>query len=98
MLPQLTQIRLKGRLTEDRRLVIDLPADLPPGDVEVTIAFTTPEIMRRDQLRQRLAEAGLLAAVGILSAETHASDEDMPLIDMPDDQTIDQIISEMRGD
>lgn len=33
----MTGIELRGRITEDGKLEVDLPAGLPPGDVRITL-------------------------------------------------------------
>ena len=32
-------LRLKGTITEDRQLQVDLPANIPPGEVEIILEF-----------------------------------------------------------
>jgi hypothetical protein len=67
----MTQIRLSAVVGEDRRLVIDLPAETPLGPVELTIrplaaaecAASQSERAEREALRARMREADFLSTV-----------------------------------
>jgi hypothetical protein len=57
-------IHLKGKLTEDRRLIVEIPEDIPAGDVELTLEI--PEVLppandARSRARAKLAAAGALS-------------------------------------
>ena len=66
-------IKLSARISEDKKLIIDLPADLPSGPVEVmitpqSVARSTytpfyPKVWaeKREQLRQKMLKAGILS-------------------------------------
>ena len=59
-------IHLKGKLTMDRRLIVEIPDDLPPGDVQVTLEI--PESLPASneaaaRARAKLAAAGALSTV-----------------------------------
>lgn len=73
---------------EKRRVLIDLPADVPVGEVKVTIeAVATTQsstrfVSRRDQIMARLATEGL-ATLGVKYAPDdaiHLSDEERDAI------------------
>jgi hypothetical protein len=36
-------IELKGRIGEDGKIVLDLPPHLPPGEVDIVIAYPDPK-------------------------------------------------------
>ena len=42
----MTSYTLKGRITEDHRLEVDLPADAPVGDAEVTVVIGPAHVRR----------------------------------------------------
>lgn len=57
-------ITLKAYVGEDRRLVIELPPEVPSGDVTVTISVAVTEEdapLTRQEVRRRLRAGGLLA-------------------------------------
>jgi hypothetical protein len=61
-------VRLNGMITEDHKLVIDLPDELPVGPVEVTIQSTeqpSPIVTNpaREAARAKLAAGGLLSNI-----------------------------------
>jgi hypothetical protein len=68
---KVTQIRLSAVVGEDRRLVIDLPANSPLGPVELTIRPLAPaedaasqqERNERESLRAKMRDAGFLSTV-----------------------------------
>lgn len=63
-----TTVRLSARVGRDRRLILDLPAEIPVGPVEVTIRSqvgsdigpSSPANEARDAARAKLAAAGFL--------------------------------------
>jgi hypothetical protein len=84
--PLMDTIKLSAHISEDKKLIIDLPADLSSGPVEVIItpqqAATKPTytpiypkawVEKREQLRQKMLEAG------ILSTDYHAPPWTVPL-------------------
>jgi hypothetical protein len=42
-------VELKGRINEEGKLELDLPANLPPGEVRVFIESITPEELAADE-------------------------------------------------
>lgn len=56
----MTDVTLSATVGEDRRLVIDLPDEIPPGEVEVVVR-PKRDTMTREEARRLLAEAGLLS-------------------------------------
>jgi hypothetical protein len=98
-------IRLSVDIGEDRRLVIDLPADTPIGQAELIIKpYEEPKIQTTNPARE-VARAKL-AAAGALST-THHVTEDAPMLTPKEQQrvweqfsqgrTSDEIINEERG-
>ncbi|HEX2621802.1 MAG TPA: hypothetical protein VHL11_16710 [Phototrophicaceae bacterium] len=57
-------LNLTVTVGEDRRLIVDLPPDIPTGELEITIrSIPSPETGReltRDEIRARFQAAGLL--------------------------------------
>ena len=58
-------IHLTVHVDEKRRVLIDLPDDVPTGEVELQVVIHTPEAapngpLTREQVRARLIAAGLL--------------------------------------
>jgi hypothetical protein len=56
----MVDVRLTAVVGDDRKLVIDLPDDIPPGEVEVVVR-PRPKELTREEARRLLAEAGLLS-------------------------------------
>jgi hypothetical protein len=73
-------IHLKGKLTEDRRLLVEIPDDVPAGDVQVTleiaedISFTNEATMRA---REKFAAAGLVSAIKAPPGTVPATEEEL---------------------
>lgn len=97
-------ITLSAVVGEDRRLVIDLPADTPVGQVELTIRplnETPPENPAREAARAKLLAAGFLVT------SIHAPEGVVPLTPEermrigklpPGARPSDELISEDRGE
>lgn len=64
----MVDVRLNGIVTDDHRLVVELPSDIPPGEVEILIRTVSTRV--RDSARAKLAAAGLLSSA-------HHPDPDM---------------------
>lgn len=96
-------IHLPAKLTADRRLIIDLPADiqLVPGEVQVTISQQTHEdtafVRPRERLRALLSETGLLANEQYVS-ENDRHDDETRLISPPAGMSFAEIVNEGRGE
>ncbi len=102
-------IRIKAKIGEDRRLVIELPPETPTGNVEIVIQ---PDIESADQpdnapsLTREEARAKLLAA-GALVTWIHAPDDAVLLTPEermkigklpPGTRPSEELIDEDRGD
>jgi hypothetical protein len=65
------EIKLTATVDESRRITLDLPADMPQGEVEITVRSLTaaaedaPGELTREQVRARLLAAGLLVTTPI---------------------------------
>ncbi len=63
----MTIITLPAVINENHDLIVQLPADIPPGQVEVTIRTISPVEAagnaERDRIREKLRAAGLLAII-----------------------------------
>lgn len=46
--------RLKGRITPDRRLVVDVPRDVPSGDVDVILLQSSANELKEHRTRRKL--------------------------------------------
>lgn len=64
----MTQITVQATVGDDRKLIINLPDDIPAGEVEVTVRAKTPSpptddgaTLTREEARRRMAAAGLLS-------------------------------------
>lgn len=62
----MTDIWLSGVITEDHKLIVNVPVDVPPGRVDVRIQSTPvdevlPANPARESARARLAAAGVLS-------------------------------------
>lgn len=99
----MTTIRLHGRITEDRRLIVDLPDDLPAGEVEVEVVLPSnsePSTnAARERARSKLAAAGKLSTVWIAPPETQMPTEEelIELGTVAPGKPVDQLIDEDRG-
>jgi len=98
-------ITLSTEIGEDHRLVIQLPDNVPPGPVEVTIKIgtghdRTATNLAQDAARAKLLAAGKLSLVYVLPSDfTRPSDEELlKLVVLPaGSPSIDKIIDEDRG-
>jgi hypothetical protein len=97
-------IVLTVEVGDDRRLVIDLPNEIPSGRLEITLkpANTAnddvrPIALTRDVARARLAAAGMLSAPPEISETLTITDDDLPIDLPPDAPSIDSLIDEDRG-
>ncbi|GAF67875.1 unnamed protein product [marine sediment metagenome] len=99
-------ITLSVVVGEDRRLVIDLPKEIPVGPVELVIRPTILPVDQetlhaaREAARQKLLAAGLLATdLGIPDDLESLSDEELEqLVQMsPDARPSEELINEDRG-
>jgi hypothetical protein len=97
-------IHLKGRLTEDRRLIVDIPDDIPAGDVQLTLEI--PETVPTPNEATARARAKF-AAAGMLSTAIKAPPGTIPptedeLIELgtlpPGSPTIAEMVNEDRGE
>jgi len=98
-------LTLSVEIPEDRRLVIDLPADMPPGAAELTIRSHATEISPLNEARE-IARAKLLAGTA-LNISHHAPDDAVALSDeeleqhgqlAPGARSSEEIVNEERGD
>ncbi len=62
--------RLKGRITSDRRLVVDVPRDVPPGDVDVILLQPSSSEPTQQRTRRKIAHP----AFGIWEKRTDIED------------------------
>lgn len=59
-------VRLHAEIGEDRKLVIQLPDEVPPGNVELIVRSTTPDMAEsatnplREAVKNKLLVAGIL--------------------------------------
>jgi hypothetical protein len=57
-------IRLKGKLTDDRRLLVEIPDNIPSGDVELILEIpNTSANEATERARAKLADAGALSTI-----------------------------------
>lgn len=108
MVAQRKEITISVVLGEDRRLIIDLPPDVPTGEVEVNlvVSSTTLEPQKVVNPAREAARAKLLAA-GKLSTTWHAPEGAVALTEEelirigtlpPDAPPSEQLVSEDRGE
>jgi hypothetical protein len=95
-------VKLNVVIGEDRRLVIDLPDDVPVGPAEITIQPEIASDESDDALRARLIAAGLLVnpdEMDIPDDIEFASDEELEALGKlpPGAPSIQQLIDEDRG-
>ena len=81
-------IRLSAMVGKDRRLVLDLPEEVPVGEIQLLItAGETISVSDRDELRVRLQAAGLLVKpqdMGIPDDLEYVSDDELDeLVELP---------------
>jgi hypothetical protein len=102
----MNSVTLKATVSEDHRLIIDLPGDIPPGPVEVMIRPASNKATRSKPLTREEARAILLAA-GFLVTDLHIPDGIEPLTpdelldigSLPDDAPpSEKLIDEDRGE
>ena len=75
----MTSIKLQATVGEDRRLVIDLPPEVPVGEVEIEIRPQPADLPPQSgELTREEARARLLAA-GALVTWIHAPEGTVPL-------------------
>lgn len=59
-------VRLHAEIGEDRKLIIQLPDEVPPGNVELIVRSTEPEMVEsainplREAVKNKLLAAGIL--------------------------------------
>lgn len=96
---------LTVHVDEKRRVLIDLPDDVPTGEVELQVIIQTPEAapngpLTREQVRNRLIAAGLLnpnVQYAPPNAEELSPEERLRIGRMvAGDKTIQQLIDEER--
>lgn len=98
-------ITLIGMISSDRRLVVELPDDLPTGRVELVIRSLDIPIenaaeLTRDELCTRLQNAGILRSVnyGPLDVLPLSVDERLRIGQLPEGaRPSEDLISEDRG-
>ena len=98
-------ITLFAQIGQDHRLVLQLPPDMPLGQVEVTIRLSEPSDLPIVNLIRQAAREKLLAA-GRLVTDIHASNDTVLLSDEElrhliirpiDTPSLDEMIDEDRG-
>jgi hypothetical protein len=97
------EIKLTATVDESRRITLDLPADMPQGEVEITVrslaaaAEDAPGELTREQVRARLLAAGLLVTTP--NAEKLSIEEEERLGRLlAGNRTTEELISEDRID
>jgi hypothetical protein len=60
-------IRLKTVIGEDRKLIVQLPNDIPPGDVELVVQSSEPVPANTGNSARESAKAKLLAAGALVT-------------------------------
>lgn len=93
-------IKLTVNIPEDRKLVIELPSDLPVGKAEITVQ-PLPKATNVAELRERLIAAGLITVEpddpDLLGFERLPDEELHKLTRLkPAAKSLDEIISEDR--
>ena len=67
----MVRVHLTGKITEDRRLIVELPNDIPAGEVQITLeAAELPSVPNKANARAKLAAAGALSTVSKAPAGT----------------------------
>ncbi len=101
-------VRLHGRITEDRRLVVELPPDIAPGAVEIelfpqavapTVAADPDDHQAElDALRARLLAAGVIVHIKAPEGAVMLSDEERAILwsQVADGKTVQELIDEER--
>jgi hypothetical protein len=93
-------VQLEGILTEDGQLLVQIPKTLTPGRVKITIdpidSDPTPS-PSREEMRQRMAAAGLLADTSFIPDNLVRPDIP-PFVPPPGSKTTEQLIDEDRGE
>ena len=59
-------VHLTGKVTEDRRLIVDIPDSIPAGEVQLTLEIPTTITAANEataHARAKLAAAGALSAI-----------------------------------
>lgn len=94
-------IRLTGKLTEDRRLIVDIPDDVPAGDVqlilEVPEASMTPNAATA-RARAKLAAAGALSTKWKAPAGMTPPEDEEVIELLPGSASLDEIVSQDRDE
>ena len=74
-------IHLMGKITEDRRLIVELPDSIPPGDVQLTLEIPEDQPTANEataRARAKLVAAGILSFTWRApSGTTPPSDEEL---------------------
>lgn len=95
-------IKLTAAIGEDRRLVIDLPADAPTGDVELIIREVMPKTadntIAREIARAKL-QTILVRDLGIPDDIEMMSDDDLEMLGQlpPGARSSEELVDEDRG-
>lgn len=95
-------VRLKGTLTEDRRLVVKIPDDIPAGEVYLIIEVEKPSAEPNEltaKARGVFASANFLSTTwDNLIADGPIGNDDDELFELPPGQTLDQMVDEERAE
>lgn len=95
-------VRLKGTLTEDRRLDVKIPDDIPAGEVYLIIEVQKASAEPNDltaKARGVFASADFLSTTwDNLIADEPLGDDDDELLELPAGRTLDQMVDEERAE
>jgi len=92
-------VRISNELGDDKRLVLELPDDIPAGPIEVTVR--TKSVHPSDDIRQKLAKANFLVTdIDVAEDAVALPDEELyELGKLPEDAaSSEQLIDEDRGE
>lgn len=94
-------IRLKGKLTEDRHLIVDIPDEVPSGEIQLVLELPEASPAANEatlRARAKLAAAGALSTVWKAPRDMMPPEEDEIIELSPGSLSIDEIISQDRDE
>lgn len=92
-------IRLKALLTEDRRLILEVPDEVPSGALQVVIEFPKDALTpnpARERERAKLASAGALSTTWKAPSAFAVTDDEDESIELLPGTSTDEIIDQER--
>lgn len=93
----MTTLKLRGRITEDRQLVVEIPEGVIAQEVEITVEVAELEPGSREWVIAKLAADGILIRSWTLPDDHIEVEDDEPVTLLPGSPTMDQLIDDERG-